>query len=62
MFSMLVFMCRDPGDTTSKFHVVLSLLSVLKIANIEFALRSLIENELDPKTKIQSILKVPLSS
>ena len=32
MFSMLVFMCRDPGDTTSKFHVVSSPLGVLKIA------------------------------
>ena len=27
---MLMFMCNEPGDTTSKFHAVSSLLSVLK--------------------------------
>ena len=37
MLSM--FMCRDPGDTTSKVHVVSSLVSVLKIAILMLALK-----------------------
>ena len=32
MLSMVLFMCRDPGDTMSKVNVVSSLLSALKIA------------------------------
>ena len=38
MFYTLVFMCRDPGDSTSKVYVVLSLLSVFKIAFLMLAL------------------------
>ena len=44
MFSMRVFMCRDPGDTTSKFHVVPSLLSVLNTKKAPLKI-SLPENE-----------------
>ena len=34
MFSMLVFMCRDPGDTTSKVSCV-EPYSVLKVAIVK---------------------------
>ena len=57
MFSMLVFTCRDPGDTTSTVSCCVELSLCFKNrdfdANIEFALRAPTENELDPKTKIQ---------
>ena len=43
-----VFMCRDPGDTTSKVHVVSSFLSVLIIASVRVPLHSN-ENELARK-------------
>ena len=58
MFSVLVFMCRDPGDTTSKVHVVLNLLTVLKIEILMLSLKrpsTPTENEFDPKMKIKNL-------
>ena len=46
---MLVFMCRDPGDTKS--NDVSILISVLRI--FWCYCKSPIENEFDPKMKIQ---------
>ena len=48
----------------AKFHVVSSLLGVFKIAVLmlpKSAPFTLTENEFEPKTKIRSILKVPVS-
>ena len=33
MFSVLVFMCRDPDDTTSKFHLCRAFLVILMLAS-----------------------------
>ena len=48
MFSMLVFMCRDPGETTSK---------CFKNSDFDATLKLPTENDFDPNMKIQSILK-----
>ena len=57
MFSMLVFMSRDPGDTMSKVSCCVEPSQCFKNsdfdANIVFAPNTPIKNKFDPKTKIQ---------
>ena len=66
MFSVLVFMCRDPGDTTSKVSCCVETSYCFKDKDVDatiiFAPGTPIENEFDLKKKIRSISKVPLLS
>ena len=65
MFSMLVFMFRDPGNTTIEVSCCVELSYCFKNGDFYVGAkvpRHPIENELDPKTKPRQIFKVPLSS
>ena len=63
---MFVFMCRDPGDTTSNVSCCVEPSLCFKNsdfdANIAFAPGTLLKMIFDLKSKIRSILKVALSS
>ena len=65
MFSMLVFMCRDPGDTMSEVSCFVEPSYCFENSNFDARVRvphHSIENELARKQKLMQILKVPLSS
>ena len=56
MFSVLVFMCRDPGDATSKVSCCVETSYCFKNRDFDAiigACSTPIENEFDPKTKIR---------
>ena len=62
---MLVFTCRDPGDTTRKVSCCVEPSYFFKNSDFDTIVKNACstptENEFDLKTKTWSILKVPFS-